>query len=64
MHNSMFVPGSIGFRGFFLVDLTPLVCTRYKVKCFFRFLFSILTPRSFSCCRVKQTFSLEKSFLT
>ena len=32
MHNSMFVPGGIGFRGFFLVDLTPLVCTRYKVK--------------------------------
>ena len=64
MHNSMFVSRSIGFRGFFLVDLTPLVCTRYKVKYFFRFLFSILTPRSFSCCRVKQTFSLEKSFLT
>lgn len=64
MHNSMFVPGSIGFRGFFLVDLIPLVCTRYKVKYSFRFLFSILTPRSFSCCRVKQTFSLEPPFLT
>lgn len=32
MHNSMFVPGSTDFRGFFLDDLTPLVCTRYRVK--------------------------------
>lgn len=32
MRNSIFVPGNTGFRGFFLVDLTPFVCTRYRVK--------------------------------
>lgn len=32
MHNSMFVPGSIGFRGFFLADLTSFVCAYYRVK--------------------------------
>lgn len=32
MRNRMFVPGNTGFRGFFLVDLTPLAFSYCRVK--------------------------------